>query len=317
MIHYEKVNSVPAGTRTVLFKYLLESSEAGRVACSLCAVRTEVNHRPSEENSQPLSVTFNWAERQADYSLVERSYTAIVPKLPHRYTIDVGGADHPLVRSLQINTVATNKPGYSDGVELHASKFTPRWVTYGKNLALGKPYTVSVPSNTQWGAGDPEGKKLTDGIVGPPYPGGTAPMSALCWNKGDKPEITVDLGESRTCGAFRIQLGAGYPWWDALKGEFKDKVEILTSNDGHDYISHGFFNFALRWKDLPVNHFWPDEESICGHNFELIPPTPIQARYVRYKIQPERSVTVSEVEVIDAIRYHPFDLRLALPEENL
>ena len=58
---------------------------------------------------------------------------------------------------------------------------------------------------------------------------------------------------------------------------------------------------------------WPDEEVIAGHNFELITPAPVQARFVRYKLTPERAVTVSEVEVLDGIRYEPFDLRLAMP----
>ena len=52
---------------------------------------------------------------------------------------------------------------------------------------------------------------------------------------------------------------------------------------------------------------------IAAHNFELIPPEPVQARYVRYKVTPERALTVSEVEVLDSIRYEPFDLRIALP----
>ena len=335
VIHYETASDLPSGTRSVLFKYALESSEAGRAACSLYAVRMQVNHRPAggtssgspflsggTSSASPLAVTFNWSERQEDYSLVKRSHTALVPKLPHRYTIDVGGVDHPVVDSLEVTT--ERKPSHvgsyhaaADGVELNAAKFTPRWVTYGKNLAVGSPYSVSVPSNTQWGAGDPEGTKLTDGIVGPPYPGGTAPASALCWNKGDDPEITVDLGATRQCGAFRIHVGAGWPWWDALKGEFKDKVEVLTSIDGRSYTSHGIFDFNLRWKDLPVNHFWPDEEEIAAHNFELIPAKPVEARYVRYKIQPERSVIVSEVEVLDFIRYEAFDLRLALPDEDI
>jgi hypothetical protein len=149
--------------------------------------------------------------------------------------------------------------------------------------------------------------------VGPPYPGGVSPSFALGWDKGKNPDITVDLGSDQTCGAFRIQAGAGYPWWDALKGEFKDKCELLTSTDGQNFTSHGFFNFNLRWKDLPVNYFWPDEEVIAAHNFELIPPAPVQTRYVRFHLQPERSITVSEVEILDSIRYKPFDLRVALP----
>ena len=346
VIHYDIVDSIPAGTRSVLFKYQLESSAAGSDACSLYAVRMEANHKsvdvvslspgemvgvrgkststlstgsPSADSGfHPIEVTFNWSERQADYSLVERSHTERIPSLPHRYAINVGGADHPVVNWLRVGPPEANtKFGFSDGKDVGGEKFISKWVTYGTNLARGKPYTVSVPSNTQWGAGDPGGTRLTDGIVGPPYPGGTAPSSALCWNKGQHPEITVDLGAAQKCGAFRIQLGAGWPWWDALKGEFKDKVELLTSADGQSYTSLGFFNLNLRWKDLPANHIWPDDEVIAAHNFELIPPEPVQARYVRYKLTPERALTVSEVEVLDSIRYEPFDLRIALPEDRV
>ena len=38
-----------------------------------------------------------------DYSLVQRSHTQLITSLPARYTIDVGGADHPVVNSLQVN----------------------------------------------------------------------------------------------------------------------------------------------------------------------------------------------------------------------
>ena len=157
--------------------------------------------------------------------------------------------------------------------------------------------------------------KLTDGVVGPPYAGGIGPRYGLCWDQGKNPVITVDLGEVSRCTAFRVDLSAGWPWWDALKGEFQDKVEVLTSTDGREFRSQGFFNLKLRWKDLPVNHFWPDEEKICAHLFELIPPSPVQARQVRFRITPARTLTVSEVQVLDFIRHEPFDLRLALPAE--
>ncbi len=320
VIHYETVNVVPAGTHSVLFKYLLNSTAAGPSACSLYAVRMEVNHKTADASFKPVEVTFDWSERQTDYSLVERSHTERVTKLPHRYTIHVGGADHPAVNWLRVNAAGTlpdTHPGYSDGKDLGGEKFVPRWVTYGKNLACGKPYQVSVPSGSQWGAGDPEGTKLTDGIAGPPYPGGVAPRLALCWDKGQAPEITVDLGRAERCGAFRIQLGAGWPWSDALKGQVKDKVEVLTSLDGQDYRSQGFFKLDLRWKDLPANHFWPDDEIIAAHLFELALAAPVDARYVRFKVTPERTLTVSEVEVLDFIKYEPFGLRLALPDEPL
>jgi hypothetical protein len=313
VIHYETIKDVPAGTTSVLFKYLLESPEAGTGVCSLYAVRMEVNHKVADDAFKPMQVTFNWSERQEDYSLVKRSHSETISKLPHQYTINVGGVDHPVVDSLELNSTAPAKPGYSDGKDAGGEKFIPKWATYGKNMALGKPYTVSIQSNTNWGAGDPEGKKLTDGIVGPPYPGGVAPGFALGWDKGKNADITVDLGAEQQIGAFRIQVGAGYPWWDAMKGQFNDKAEVFTSTDGKNFTSSGVFNFNLRWKDLPVNHFWPDEEVIAAHNFELIPAQRVQARYVRFHLQPERSITVSEVEVLDSIQYKPFDLRLAMP----
>jgi len=124
----------------------------------------------------------------------------------------------------------------------------------------------------------------------------------------------VDLGRVEKCGAFRIEVGAGWPWWDALKGQVKDQVEVLTSKDGQTFASHGFFNLNLRWKDLPENHYWPDEEIIAAHNFELILPTPVEARQVRFKVKPARTVTVSEVEALDHIKYEPFDWKVKLPE---
>jgi hypothetical protein len=317
VIHYETVEAIPADARSVWFKYLLNSSAAGPNACSLYAVRMELNHEATQTDFRPFEVTFNWSERQANYSLVERSHSELISHIPHRYTINVGGADHPVVNWMRLNAGGENSParyGYADGKNLGGDKFVPNWVTYGKNLARDKPYTVSIPSGAQWGAGDPDGRKLTDGVVGPPYPGGIAPRYALCWSKGQEPDITVDLGHPQKCGAFAIQLGAGWPWWDALKGEVKDQVEVQLSLDGRRYISQGFFDLNLRWKDLPVNHFWPDEEVIGAHLFSLVLPNPQEARYVRFRITPQRTLTVSEVQVLDFIRYEPFDLRLALPD---
>ncbi len=320
VLHFETVSDIPTGTRSVLFKYLLNSSEAGSDACSLYSVRMEVNHQPPAAAFRPLEITFNWSEVQSDYSLVERSHTQLVEQLPCRYTIHVGGADHPVVNSLRVNLQGTAGPleyGYADGKDVGGEKYVGHWVRYGRNLAEGKPYTVSVPSSTQWDAGDPAGTKLTDGVVGPPYAGGIGPRYALCWDKGTKPVITVDLGEVKRCAAFRIHLSAGWPWWDAVQGEVKDKIEVLTSADAGQYASRGFFDLNLRWKDIPVNHMMPDDETAAGYLYEMTPPEPVEARYVQYRITPQRTLTVSEVQVLDSIEHQPFDLRIALPDPNL
>lgn len=201
-----------------------------------------------------------------------------------------------------------------DGQDIpHMRRLEDRWVTYGSNLAEHKPYACSVPSRTQWDAGDPTGTILTDGIVGPPYTGGAAYRYGTLWNERGAPVVTVDLGQVETCAAFRIQAG-GYPWWDALQGEVRDRVEVLTSIDGQQYDSQGFFDFQLRWKDIPVNETWPDEETLCAPNYLLIPPQPVEARFVRYAITPRRCFSVSELQALDSISFRPFDLKLALPD---
>ncbi|NQT86210.1 hypothetical protein HQ560_05555, partial [bacterium] len=318
VIHYETIDTAPPGTRSVHVKYLWNASEAGPNACGLYAVRIEANHKPAHPSLHPLEVAFAWAERQADYSLVERSHVQLVEKLPFRYALNVGGVDHPVVRSLRVGP-RTAEPGaqhgYADKRDAGGEKFVHRWVTYGRILSERKPYTCTVPSLANWGAGDPDGKKLTDGVVGPPYAGGTAPRSGAAWKAGQKPDVTVDLGKAELCGAFRIHLTAGWPWWDALKGEVKDQVEALTSLDGKEFTSRGTFDFALRWKAIPINHLMPDEETARGYTFPLVLAAPVSARYVRFRIAPARILVVSEVQVLDGMGATPFDLRIALPEE--
>ena len=319
VIHYETIADIPAGTKSVLFKYLLNSSAAGSDACSIYSVRMEVNHKPQAAQFKLIEVTFNWSEVQGDYSLVERSHTELVEQAPYRYTIDVGGQDHPVMRSLRVSikgAVTDAGYGYSDGKDAGGEKYLGRWVRYGRNLAQGKSYTVSVPSAAHWEAGDPQGTKLTDGVVGPPYAGGIGPRYGLCWDAGKSPVITVDLGAVARCAAFRIQLSAGWPWWDALKGQVKDTVEVLTSTDAKQYASQGFFDLNLRWKDIPVNHMMPDDETATGFTYTLVPQGLVDARYVQYRVTPKRTVTISEVQVLDSIEYTPFDLRIALPDEK-
>ena len=317
IIHYETVDRVPAGVKSVLFKYLWYSSANEVKLCGPYSVRMEANYKPADVRFKPLEVTFNWSERQADYSLVKRRHTQLVTQVPFTYVVNVGGTDHPVMDSLRVNLKGAAGDvayGYADGKDVGGEKFQERWVTYGRNLAEGKPYTCSIPSGKGWGAGDPDNKKLTDGIVGPPVSGGVAFRPAALWRKGSNPEITVDLGKTEKCGAFRVQLG-GFPWWNAIKGEVKDTVELLVSNDGKEFKNLGFFDLNLRWKDIPANHAFNDDEKFCGHNFEMIPEKPVEARYVRFAITPKRgAVTVSEVQVLDFIRYEPFDLRIALPD---
>lgn len=321
-IHYETVDKVPAGVRSVLFKYLVFTSQplvGGDAPDGLYALRMEINYQPADPGFAPLEVTYTWKEVQKDHSQVERSHTEVVTKVPYKYTINVSGDDHPVMESLRIcqkGAAGEVKPGYSDGKDAGGEKWVDRWVTYGKNYLEGKPYTVNVPSRKAWGSGDPEGKRLTDGVVGSAFAGGPAPGWGLLWQDGDKPEINVDMGAAQTLGAFRIHLTAGWPWSDALKWEVKDEVEVFTSEDGKDYTSRGNFDFRLREREVPINHMLPDDKCAQGWNFELILDKPVKAQFVRFKLTPKRMVVVTEVQALDFIKYEPWDLKIALPDEK-
>jgi hypothetical protein len=219
------------------------------------------------------------------------------------------------MESLTVNRKGARGPvayGYSDGRDAGGAKWVGRWVTYGKNLAVGKPYTCSAPSLTNWGAGDPDGKKLTDGVVGPSYSGGTSYRSGALWDRKTAPVIDLDLGAPVACASFGMNFH-GYPFHDALKGQVKDVVEVWTSTDGKKYTRLGTLPTDVRFQDIPVNFLLPDDETLTGYTFRLIPKAPVVARHVRYRITTPRMICVTELEVLDAIRFTPFDLRVALP----
>lgn len=319
VIHYATIDTVPRGCRCVLLKYSLRSSAAGSNACSIYGVRLEAQHEPLDPGIRPLEVSFAWSEIQPDRTLTHRSHTQRIDSLPAEYVIHVGGADHPIVNALTVKLAGTASDvqyGYSDGVDVGGEKCIDRWVTYGPNLLEGKPYTLSIPPTGQWAGDDPDHKKLTDGIVGPHYAGGIVPTFGPIWDaaKGN-PEVTVDMGTLEEIGAFRIHVAAGWPWWDALRGEVLDDIELLTSRDGHVFRSHGKFNLNLWRKDIPVNHLLTDDETAQGWNYERIPDVPVSARFVCYRIEPHRAMCVTEVQALKFITYEPFDLRVALPSD--
>lgn len=314
VIHYETV-AIPAGVKSVLVKYLMNSPAAESMGCSIYAVRMEGDYLPAEKKLTPLEVTYTWKEVQEDRSLVERSHTQLVEKFPTKYTIDVGGMDHPVMESITISAAKGSKLGYSDGKDAGGEKFVGHKLTIGKNLAVGKKYTLSHPSLSNWGAGDPDGTKLTDGVCGPTYAGGGSYHYGVIWNNNTNPTVSLDLGSVQKCASFGMNFH-GYPWWDALKGQVKDKVEVFTSVDGKEYVSQGFLKTDLRWKDLPVNYMWPDEETVQGYMFRVIPGAPVEARFVQYRITSKRMLCATELEVLDSINSEPFDLKIALPDEK-
>jgi len=317
VIHYETVTDVPPGTRTVLFRFLFHSTggEGGR-ASGLYNARMEANHLPVNGVNAPLEVIWHWAEVQADRTLVERSHKQRVTSFPFTYDINVGGVDHPVMRSMRVNLEGSGDgapSGYADATDVGGVKYVHRWRTDGLNLAQGRPYSVSRPPSVfQESAGAASTTILTDGVVGAPATGGLTYRWGACWDAGADLDITIDLGAALTAGAFRGHI-FGWPDWDALKGEVGDRVEVLTSLDGVNFESRGLLQTSLWKKDVPINYMLRDDDTATAWNFELQPGSPVQARYVTYHITPARVVCVSELQVLDRVTYTPFDIRLSPP----
>jgi len=319
VIHYETITNIPPGVRRVLFKYLIHNtSTAGPGSASgLYAVRMEADYQPPQGGGRPIDVTFRWKEVQTDRSLADRSFRQRVAAFPTTVTIDVGGSDHPVMESLKVNVEDPSDAtpfGYGDGVDVGGERYVPMRRAEGTNVAVNKPYTASrPPSGFQSSAPAANTTILTDGIVGGPVTGSNYYWWGQCWSSGSTVDLQVDLGLSQSVSAFRAHM-FGYPFWDALKGQVQDRVEILTSVDGIDFVSQGLLPTSLWKKDIPINYMLQDDETATGWNFEQTLASAVQARYVRYHITPRRNLCLSELQVFDRIDYQPFDLRIALPE---
>jgi hypothetical protein len=319
VIHYETVTDLPPGTRSVRFKYLIHNTnpEAFR-ASGLYAVRMEANYVPVAGGSRPIDVTYRWKEVRPDRTLVDRSHKQRVNTFPSTYTIDVGGSDHPVMESLSVHLegIEDRTPyGYGDGIDVGGEKYLYRERHDGTNVAVHRPYTFSrAPSGAWNSAGAGNTTILTDGVVGAPATGGFSYWWGQCWSSGQDVDLQLDLGQPQTVSVFRAHL-FGYDAWDALKGQVKDRVEILTSADGVTFASQGLLPLLLWKKDIPINHLLPDDEQATGWNFEYALPAPVTTRHVRYHITPKRTLCVSELQVFDRVDYTPFDIRIALPGE--
>jgi hypothetical protein len=317
VIHYETVTGIPAGVKTVLFKFLIHNTNTTTMRASgLYAVRMEANYRPLNAGTKPLDVTLRWKEVRSDRTLVGRSHRQRVSAFPFKYVINVGGSDHPIMESVKLtleDQSDTTPYGYGDGVDAGGQKYVAVKRTDGTNVAKNRPYTISrPPSGFQSSAGAGNTTLLTDGVVGAPATGGTSYWWGQCWSSGRDVDVQIDLGQTRTVAAFRAHL-FGYPFWDALKGQVQDRVEVLTSTDGVTFTSRGLLQTSLWKKDVPINYMLQDDEKATAWNFERKIASPVLARYVRYHVTPKRSLCVSEMQVLDSVADTPFDLRIALP----
>jgi len=311
--HFETVK-MPTGTKRVLVRYTLTSPNAGQYSgCSVYSVRMTANYKPPDAEFQPIEVTYNWSEWK-EGKWVERSHTQLLSKPAERYAISVGDDDLPRTNWVRVNlkgAVPDVKYGYSDGLDLQAKPFARKRHVWGRNLALGKKYTFSVPSGNNWGGGDPNMTKLTDESVAPTYGMGTTYKEGPIWNPGRNPVITLDLEKPQTVAAVRIHI-TGYPC-DFYNGPFCD-VEILTSADGKTSTSQGTIKTKMSYKDVDGDFVMPEHGRFESWVFPLIFAKPVEVRYIQYKIaNPKMHFDTSEIMAYDSVRMEDWHEPLAMP----
>lgn len=178
-------------------------------------------------------------------------------------------------------------------------------VPAGRNLALGKLYEVSQPTDTYPDTGH---KELTDGVLGSLSYSDPAWVGFNFWHeKGKEPvEIVVDLEEIQTIGEVRMNLlqsdgGISFPKeiniytskdsyaWNQLCGgaETFDVIIDLGEIQSFERVKAGFL------KDEAA----PPNQDIFRFVYSI--PHTVEARYVKVQMVYDSWVFIDEIQVMD------------------
>ena len=316
VVHFETAD-LPPRTQRVLVRYTLSSpAAAGYSGCSVYSVRMTAAYRPPGAKFEPIEVAYGWSERQGG-EWIDRSHVQLITQPRQRYFINTLGDDLPRTDWIRVRLAgvsASTRYGYSDDVDRPGKPFVRKRHLWGHNLAVGKKYEFSVPSGSNWDAGDPEMTKLTDESIASTYGGGTTYREGPIWSPGKNPMITLDLGSQSTVAAARIHV-TGYPF-DLYNGPFSD-VEILTSNDGRIFQSHGMITTQMKFKDVDGDFVIPEGGRFESWVFAIIYDRPATARFVRYKVtNPKMFFAASEIMAHDSVTTEEWHEPLAMPLDS-
>lgn len=144
------VEQVPP-EREVYLRYQFELAQEAEpwVFAGIQTAHISVHHQPRQRGFTPIEVTYCWVEHRESGDL-ERQHTELVTEPAYEYTIHVAGFRDPTMKWLRMNLSEAARAdeqvtyGYSDGHDVGTQPQRPRVrYTWGKNLALGRPYTLS------------------------------------------------------------------------------------------------------------------------------------------------------------------------------
>jgi hypothetical protein len=162
---------------------------------------------------------------------------------------------------------ASEAPG---GVVARARALSPRLVSEGANLALGRAYTLSDASE---GKHADDGKRLTDGVIDGHWSDGRS----VGWSIPGVGEtlqrtMTLDLGQAANVALVTQQYGAG------TGGYNPDDVVVSGSVDGEAWVELGRRRLDGRGAALLQLHVSPAA----------------RVRYVRFELSKRRMSTVTD-----------------------
>ncbi|MCX5684935.1 MAG: discoidin domain-containing protein [Planctomycetota bacterium] len=310
------VTSAPAAARTAYLRYEFQTEQYAR-SYSGPGIQTAlmtVHHQPRAAGFAPLEVTYCWVEHR-DSGDVERRHTEIATSPAHEYTLNVGGFRDPTMKWVRVNLKgqgpdgAGAKAGYSDGQDVGPGA-KPPWVRYrwGKNLALGKPYTLEGKQDER----NPDGGgDLTDGLIAPPdtYVSVKYMPTNIMFAKDVSPVVTLDLGSPQPVAAVRVNAGQE----GGFHLSFPDAIAVETSTDGRTFAPAGSAGFKQVFEP-PADYVpWELVESALfqdlpaggrlAYAYRILFEKPVSARYVRVKCAGRNGwgMMLSEVEVFDKV----------------
>jgi len=326
VIHTIPAGEVPAGAREAYIRCAF-TSRSGAATYNMPGIQdllVRVRHQPRDARFQPIEVTYNWTEHRAEGS-VTRSHTELVTELPHRYVINVAGRRDPTTNWVRINLKgpAPQAPtyGYADGVDVGPGYEYPKVTyTWGKNLALRRPYTTSRPSSPESRNPDKDGNELTNGIVIPPTDyvtsGNYAPVvreATAFWAPGEPVTFVVDLGSRQTLAGVRVathQPNAEYC--------HPQSVEVAVSEDGEAWQPVGTIRHDDLWKPPGDYEPWEHDDDPSysdlpaggrlAYSYPLAFEQPSEGRYVRFVFTPlaGKGMGISELQVFDSVTVTPW-----------
>ncbi len=319
---YTACPDAPGSTQQVFLKavFFAKSGAATYGAPGIQDLLMQVRHHPRYEAFWPIEVTYNWTEHR-DGGQVERSHTQLIESLPHTWTINVGGFRDPAMNWIRINLKGADTKcapvyGYSDGADIGPG-CEPRKLSFvwGENLAYGKPYTVSRPSEVASGNPDTKGTELTNGkIIAPTdYVNSQKVQTATAfWSSGEPVAVTVDLGMVQSIEGVRAsthQPDARYC--------HPVRIDVSVSADGKSWLPAGVIRHNDLWTPPGDYEPWEHDDSPrynhlpaagrLAYSFPLAFEEALDSRYIRFTCTalPGRGIGLSEFQVFDKVTTHP------------